>query len=255
MNSRRSLVSFGLLAYLFFLLWQLPAARSYSLAQRFLPAALAPLHLRELQGTWREGVARDGQWQALRVEEFQWRLKPWSLLAGQLAVAFKSRGPAGTLAATVSKGINSLAVEELESQLELAALAPLFLPGVKVEGVVVGQGGLRIRHGRLTAATGKLLWQEAGLAVLQPLSLGDLRADLSTGPEGVRVALADGGGPLQATGTALIQGDGQYSLTVSLAARQELLQKQLDTLAAWGKKLADDRLQFERNGVLPLLPL
>lgn len=256
MSTRRGLICLGLVAYLFFLLWQLPAALAFALLQGRMASTLAPLHFRELQGTWRQGVALDGHWRSLELPELRWQLKPWSLLSGQLSAQVGGRTGSGTLAATVSQGFTGFLLRDLEGEMGLAELAPfLSLPHLQLAGTLVSQGQLAIHHGRIVAAAGKLLWRQAAVTVLQPVALGDLEALLTTTSEGVQVALSDKGGPVQVEGTIIVQNDGHYSLTATVAARQAELQKQLDSIAAFGEKQKDGRVKFIWGGVMPLLTI
>lgn len=256
MTTRKGLIGFGLTSYLLFLLWQMPASLAFSLLQPRMPSAFSTLQFRELLGSWLQGEAHDGQWRTLGLQELRWQLKPLSLLTGQLVAQVGSKTTAGNLSATVSRGFTHFALRDLEGEVGVAEFAPLLsLPGVQLAGQLASQGQLAIRQGRIVSADGKLLWRQAVVTVMQPVALGDLEALLTTTPEGVRIALHDKGGPLQAEGTLLLQSDGQYSLTATVGARQPELQKQLDSIAAFGKKQEDGRLQFSWKGVLPVLTI
>ncbi len=257
MKSRKGLIVVALVAYAFFLLWYMPANRAFAFLHQGMATPLGPLKCSSLQGTWHHGVARNGQLGTLPLQEIQWQLKPWALLTGRLSVAVSVQAEQGVVTAVISKGLNTVSVQNMEGRLALPALRPLLATfGLQLEGSVSASlDQFAIRQGRITTARGSLVWNDAAIFSPQKAHLGTLLVELVTQKEGVKATLADSGGPLQAEGALLLENDGHYTTTTTLKGRTPEMEKQLDSMALFGKKQGDGALLFSFSGELEPLAL
>lgn len=257
MKSRIGLIILALAAYGFFLVWYVPADRAFAILHQGMATPVGPLKCSSLQGTWHQGVARNGQLGPLPLQEIHWQFKPWALLTGRLNAVVSVQAEQGGGAATISRGLNTVSVRDMEGSLVLTTLRSLLAPlGVQLDGrVSASLGHVAIRQGRVTTIQGSVVWHDAAMISPQKAQLGTLVVELVTLEDGVRATLADSGGPLQAEGSLLLQNDGHYTLTATLKGRTPEMGKQLDSLAFFGKKQGDGGLQFSFSGELPSLAI
>ncbi|MDA3969926.1 MAG: type II secretion system protein N [Desulfobulbaceae bacterium] len=257
MKSRTGLIILIIIAYGFFLAWYMPANRAFAILHQGVATPLGPLKFSNLQGTWHQGVARNGQLGPLDLQEIHWQFKPWALLTGRLSGVVSVQAEQGLVAATISKGLNTVSVRNMEGSLPLRALKPLLTPlGVQLDGrVSTSLDHIAISQGRVTTIRGNVVWHDGAIISPQRAQLGTLVVELVTLEDGVRATLADSGGPLRAAGSLLLQNDGHYTMTSTLKGRTPEMQKQLDDLAFFGKKQGAGRLQFSFSGELPPLEI
>ena len=250
MKSPKALLLIGLVAYAFFLLWQLPAEQALAL---LAPRGETGLQARTVEGSWHHGVGRDCSVWGLPLREIGWRFRPLALLSGRLSVTLRGKGDRSAIEATLSRGLTTLHIEALEGRMALAELTPLLSPlGLRLEGILAARlSGVEVREGRLSTAQGKVVWQEAAL---DPRTrLGTLVALISTTREGVKATVSDEGGPLRAEGVLRLAADGGYTMTLTLAARGPEAKELLDRLAPLGQRGDGGVLHLARQGQLPLL--
>jgi hypothetical protein len=256
MMSTKALLGLALTAYLFFLLWQLPA----QYAQPLLPMAEAPIAALPgpgVYGSWQQGGVGPCQVGPLRLTALEWRFKPWALITCRLASTLSLRTATSAMAATISRGWGTVAMMDVEGEWAAAEFASLLSPlGVSLGGVLSPTlERIVIRQGRIVEALGTLSWQGATMVLPWAVELGDLSLALSTSNAGVLATIKDTGGPLQIHGNMLLKADGSYTLAATLTARQPARQGDLDRIALLGQQQANGQLQLAYSGVMPLLPL
>lgn len=251
-ESKAILAALGV-AYACFLLWQLPAHEAATLLG---PQGGDLLQARALEGSWQHGVARDCTLWGLPVRAIEWRFRPLALLTGRLAVTLRVSNDASRLALTASRGPNTVVFDELIGRVALAEFTPLLeAVGLQLEGSLdVQLTGVVLREGRITAAQGALVWNEAGLvAPSRRTPLGRLVALVTTTKDGVKVSVNDEGGPLRTAGEFLLTADGGYTLTATVAAREAGGTEGLARLVSLGRQGEDGVVRFTGSGQLPLL--
>lgn len=258
MINRKGMIILAVVAYTFFLLWYAPAQRVFAFLANGVATPAGLLQCRNLQGTWHEGVALDGRLGGIQLKEFHWTFRPWGLLTGSLSAFISAKTEYGSVAALLSRGLRTLSLQELEASIDVAALKPLTAAtGFQLGGKVLGSmTNLTIRQGRITAAQGQWVWNDAAILSPQQNQLGTITVNLATSANETRATIGDKGGPLQLEGLFVLPADGRYSLTAKLAARQsEELKDLIASLAFLGKEEKDGLLHLSLSGVLPpLLP-
>lgn len=259
MMNRKGLIILAAVAYAFFLLWHAPAQRVFTFLENCVATPAGLLQCRNLEGSWREGVALDGQLGGVQFKELQWTFQPWNLFTGRLSAFISAQTEYGSVAALLNRGIRTLSLQELEASLDVATLTPLMAStGFQLGGkMLVSMTNLTIQQGRITAAQGSGEWHDAEITSPLQKQLGAITVDLTTSANNeTRATMGDKGGPLQLDGLAVLTGDGRYSLTAKLAARQsEELKELISDLAFLGKEDEDGLLHLALSGVLPpLLP-
>lgn len=205
----------GILAWLFFLVWRLPAAVAYDMAADSLGGKAQAVGI---EGTLWHGTARQLQYQGRALGAVDWQLSPWGLLLGRLGGAL--RLTQGDAYLQVDGGLpltgGEVTLASVEGRLPFATLQPhLTMLPIPLDGVV----SLKLEDiefdaaGRPLQASGRIVWSQAGVLAPQRLQFGDLQLTLSN-VEGGGIAgeLKDGGGPLQLQATLSLGADGAYRL-------------------------------------------
>lgn len=249
-------MAFGLLAYVAFLVLTFPAERVYAYwkSQAAAPAGFA---VGGITGSVWDGRADVVMIDGRRLEAVTWRLHPWALLTGKVAAdwSLKVADGFGRGDAAASLG-GTLSMDAVEARLPLAQLPGRMVATLRPTGTLnLNLRDVEWNGEALVSAQGRLVWSGAGVNLLQEMALGDLSLDLETTSDGeVKGVLADGGGPLQATGLLTLKADGSYDFTGSFAARGNE-PKLAQALRALGRQGPDGKVQVSQKGTLASLGL
>ncbi len=215
----------GIVAYLVFLLANVPAAWVGFALERSSRGGLA---LGDPAGTLWKGsgllALRSGG--AFRgIADFQWNCNPLSVLTGRLSVALSGIAPETRLRASVSVGAGSLRFKNVE----VDAPASLFEPAIPAAAFAKPDGRLRVLAdsfevgGTGLAGAATVEWLEAGMSGLQ--RLGDYRLQITGNGERAELKLATLRGDLR------VSGEGEWR-----AAQPRIVQLRGTVQAAAGRK-------------------
>lgn len=257
------LLAFGLLVYLAVLVFTFPAERAYAHWQAS-DQAVKGFALGGISGSVWSGKAAVAVVQGRRLEAVEWRLRPWALLSGQVALDWRVRLPGeadgGYGQGSTAFGLDgSIRIDQLEARLPAQQLAGLAQAGaVRPDGSVsINLHDVRWDGQSLVSAEGRVVWSGAGINIFKPLALGDLAVKLETTDEGVKGLISDGGGPLIAEGLFTVKADGQYQFSGSFGARSgaEGSQDLENALRSMGRPGADGKVRVNQSGTLAALGL
>jgi len=190
----------GMVAYLVFLLANVPAAWLGFALERSSRGALA---LGDPAGTLWKGsgllALRSGG--AFRgIADLEWRCNPLSVLTGRLSLALSGVAPETRLRASVSLGAGSLRLQNVEA----SAPAALLEPALPAAAFAKPDGRVRVLAdsfevgGAGVAGAATVEWLEAGMSGLR--RLGDYRLQVTGNGERAAVKLATLRGDLRFTG-------------------------------------------------------
>lgn len=214
----------GVLAYAAALVVLFPARHAYSLAQPHIAKA-APLTLHELGGSLWSGRAAGTTWRSTSLGTLQWDISPWALLSGKVAAEVRLQDREGQLTGRINVTRDGhVTLRDLDARLPAAHLM-LFNSGLPI--ATDGTIAVRLDEALLPpqgapALRGTVVWNRALLVAGQPLQLGDLRLVLQPGDGGgTRGTLSDAGGPLEISGTLVLDSNRSYRLDAKLRARPE----------------------------------
>lgn len=249
------LVLFGVLAYVAFLVLSFPADRVY----QFWKADAGkqqPIALSQISGSIWSGQAGQALINGQRLEGLSWTLQPWALGAGKVALSWGAKLADGFGEGQLAAGLQGeLEMGHLKARLPLSEISVRALQALQPKGTL----NLNLKHvawtgQTLSSAEGRLVWNGAGINILQDLEFGDLVLTLENTPDGVKGVLSDGGGPLQAEGVLTLSADGKYTFSGSFAARggDQALTNALRTL---GRPGADGKVKVSQSGTLAALGL
>ncbi len=254
MKSKVRYILFGVVAYAFFLIATVPASLVYSAIQtRIPPPYRATMH--GLEGTWRRGNAAAVEVRGFKIRDLQWQLRWSDLFTGRLGVDIAFKLQDGRFDGILAIGLGGQMLKSTRVNIPLAAVHTMIPDyGIQIGGTIEGAlNEFAIRDGRITTGEGTFVWRDAQTIVPQRVSLGDLKADMSTVKEGVKVILSDNGGPLQLDAILMLKPDGAYDFTGFLSARDSGQQPLKDSLALLGNPGNDGRIYVSQAGRLPLL--
>ena len=217
---------FGSGVYLFALLLTLPVRFAYQQIEQRVPAMAEVVQMEGLSGSVWDGSANELRIKGKRYGAIAWQLQPFHLLLGEAALDLRFSNEEGYLDGRVAISFGGrVTASDVEGRFhagQLMRLLPPFLPLVVDGQVVLNLREMRIEKGFPNVAEGVIVWSSAALTAPQALTLGDLRATLSSAEsEGITVALEDNGsGPLELSGGANLTADGEYQATIALLARE-----------------------------------
>lgn len=216
----------GVGAYLFFLVWQLPAAFVWAQFGPSLDRQLPRLEISGVQGRIWRGEIASLRYAGEELGSLSWRFSPWSLLVGELRLPLMLQRPQGYVETRLVAPLDlrRLTLLDTRGQLPASELQRHFpYYPVAIDGTIA----LNIPLVQVNSASaveqleGEVNWLGAEVLAPQAMRLGDLRAQLGVAQDGeVTARLADRGGPLSLDGTFGIRLDGGYRLSGSVAAAE-----------------------------------
>jgi general secretion pathway protein N len=234
--ARWSWLALGVGAYLAFTLSSFPASVAYGW---FVPPEVK---LAGLDGTLWSGRAAAGSVASLPLHDVRWRVRPWALLIGRLGADIEARLADGFVSARVSASPSRVRLSDVRGSTSLPTLrGALPVSGVQ-GGATLDLSNLEIANGRLVAVVGKLTLAKIEVTPFVPGSargfvpIGDYVVQfLESSAPGVNAKFNDTGGPLEASGTLVLDAALGYTLDGSIKPRPDAapeLVQGLDVIAA-----------------------
>jgi len=202
----------------------LPASQALPRAATLLQERGIAVSASGIDGTVWSGRLAEARVAGLSFGASEWTLSPWRLLLGEAGVDFRVSPAGGSLSGRARLGTDHVVLSGTEGDMPAGVLLQGISLPLPVE--VDGKVSLRIeqldwRAGEFGTATGTLLWRQAAIISPMPVRLGDLRVELTAGPNGTLTGkLSDGGGPLGISGDVSL-GKGNYRLDATLTARAD----------------------------------
>ena len=198
--------------------WTCPA----DLAYRWFGDRLAPLALRDLGGTLRQGRAGAVELLGRNFGVLEWRLEPVALLHGETIAHMTLTGDGIAATGLVDRGFDGqVSFRDVVVHMPARVAAPvLAIPALELLGTIeIDVAHARLRGLWLDEANGTAFWREAGVTGAAQARLGDLQLTFASSAGGAITGVVhDLGGPLQADGT-FTASLGRYDAQVRLAAR------------------------------------
>ncbi len=240
------LVAAGVAALVLALLVTMPARVAY---HWFAPPELK---LSGISGSIWNGRAAEGAAGGVYFADLAWQFRPASLLIGRAACAVSAHPAGGRLQADVAAGLggNSVLLSDLSAGLPLTVLSGV----VPLEGV---DGDLELDFARLrfddgfpTEAEGTLRIMNLVLRPISGRALGDYRAVLETGDDGITGTVEDVSGVLDLAGTAELRPDRFYRFSGRVAATPDAPSALVQQLQYLGSADAQGRREFGFEGTL-----
>ena len=192
------------------------------MALDFVGGRLGPVQLGEVSGSLWKGQANPASINGEPIGALGWTLKPLALLGGRIEADVTLAGDTYNGEGNVSvQRDRSIRVRDLGLRFPANKLQPaLDIPALVLRGEVqVDVDTAEVKAGFPSGVKGRAAWKNASVAGSAEAQFGDVTTEFASTPEGgIGGTIADGGGPLQASGTysASLMG---YEADVSLRAR------------------------------------
>ncbi len=246
-----SAVILGVVGYLFFLIYSLPAQQVVG----WLGDSQATAGLRILgpSGTAWTGNARNVFYRNRPLGELSWSFRPGYLLLGKLAYAFELKDTGQQASGTLLTGFGGhLRVEDLEALVLASRLPELLQQGqVQIGGKVrASQLALSLDGNQITAADGIVEWLDGNLQSPLNLSIGDLRAELATDPDNGEITgqIRDLKGTIAVQAEVRLKADGNFQVDGKLKPGENADPGLTGALQAVGRQQSDGTIVVKYSG-------
>ena len=244
-------VTLGVVGYLAFLLISLPAQQ---VVGWIADSGAAPgLRLEGPSGTAWEGKARNLIYRNRPLGELAWNFRPGYLLLGKLAYAFELKDSGQQASGTLLAGVGGdYRLEELDALLLASRLPELLQQNqVRVGGKVSAkQLALSFEENQVTAAEGTVEWLDGSLQSPLNLSIGDLRAELTTDPDSGDITgqVRDIKGAIGVQAEVRLKADGNFQLDGKLKPGDDADPGLTGALQAVGRQQSDGTILVKYSG-------
>lgn len=222
MPTRWSWIALGAGAYLAFLLATFPASAAY---RWFAPPEL---RMSGVAGTVWSGSASLASMNGLPLRDLRWNLSAWPLLLGRAHAVFETRLEDGFVRGESVATVSYIALRNLQVSTRLQTLAAL-LPVQDTRGAVsLDVTSLVIEDGWPVELVGLARAAQIEVAPLFPtqngglILLGSYEVEFAPTDSGrISGRVRDSGGPLEVSGTVMVDADRSYVLEGVVRPRSE----------------------------------
>lgn len=245
MSGKKRLVVLGTATFLLGVILLFPARVAYH--------AFAPdtFRLAGISGTIWNGSATEGEASGIYLRNIDWSFRPAMLLTGKLAFDTRFDPAGGFMQAGVAAGLGgALTLTDVEGALSIAALQSA-MPAPGIDGNVrLLFSRINIENGLPTAADGSI--DVVGLVArgLAPMPIGDFRAELTSGDDGITGSVEDTAGMLDIAGVLRLTPDRSYSLTGLVAPTASTPETVINQLRFLGSANQRGQREFRFEGQL-----
>lgn len=241
----KRLVVLGTATFLVGVVLLFPARVAYHL---FAPDSF---RLTGISGTIWSGRAAEGQAAGVYLSNMEWSFRPAMLLTGKLAFDTRFDPAGGFMEAGIAAGLGgNVTLTDVEGALSIAALQSV-MPAQGIEGNVrLLFSRISLENGLPTAAEGSI--EVVGLVArgLASIPIGDFRADLQTGDDGITGSVEDTAGMLDIAGVLRLTPERSYSLTGLVAPTASTPESVVNQLRFLGSANERGQREFRFEGQL-----
>jgi len=210
MKNRFLLVVVGLLCFLLFTLVKLPASIVYQLAGQDIQG----FEMRNIEGSVWSGQAGSLRLLGQEFQQAHWTLNPAALLLGNMSLNIEVKDREYPVKGKVIMGFNGdMEAQDLKGTLPASLLNQIpVLAFIQVSGnMIVDLDSLLYTDKELQDAQGKLMLEQGFLQQPVQTELGNIRMNLETRPEGIKVKIKDQQAPIGIDGDLLLNPGHKFS--------------------------------------------
>ena len=242
----------GLIAYLFFTLGNVPAAKVIPLIESATPI---PAKLYGVYGSlWNGGADKAIIKGQPPVEDLQWSINPASLLlahvSGEAKASIKQQNIIGNF--SISPG-GTVSASDVRARIDAAVLQELVsLPVGELGGTFnINIQSLEFNAEGFPDVTADIKWKNAQLTLLETVKLGDINLSLKPGEQDQLLAKIN-----NKKGELSIQGDGEvnhkkmYAINVSITPQDTASDNVKQSLKMFTRRQANGSYLLKRKGNL-----
>jgi general secretion pathway protein N len=242
------LLVLGIVCYLVFAIWTLPA----SVLIRFLPA---DIHLDGVHGSAWRGTASVVQVDSTMLGEARWTLHPLALFLAQLKADVNVKRSDGFAQGLIAASAKQIKLTDVAGSMPLTALPPQVVPGGWTGTLNLRISSAEIANGWPTSLTGSVEVLQLTGPARSPTNLGSYKVTFPApnAPANASTlvgAIADVGGPLQIAGTLQLKSDRSYVIDGMIAPRPDAPRDVQAALQFLGAADAQGRRPFSLSGTL-----
>jgi len=223
--NNKLVIVIALLVFIIFFVMQFPARHAYAL----LVDPGSDIQLYEPEGTLWHGKAKALAFNNQHFQNFEWQLKPWSIVLGRLNVSWSFDNGEAYGNGTVGLGLGrSIKLSSVKANLPGAMVQP-YLSHVPAKlGGVFNVDIDELYYDAATADTtatlrsikGQIIWHHAAMTVLNELALGEFQLNMTTDESGIVGLLKEiENSDLLAEGRLFLTTDKNYKIDATLAVR------------------------------------
>jgi general secretion pathway protein N len=249
----RRLIYLGIISYLVFLLYALPASFLTRYILPSIPSARA-VSLQGVHGSVWKGQASNARISNFSLGKLQWDLRAWGLLLGKLRVHLKFNQDGTSGAGLIDIGMGgSLSAQDVNLQFPAESLMPLLYGfPISIAGELRGNfKTIDIEPGEVMQMQGRVVWQGAALRAPQNVDMGDILITLEPFNRGSKILIKDQGhGPIETEINIVTKGTGDYRMNGWLKARDSSQQHITETLRLIGRADNSGKVWVGYNGKL-----
>lgn len=236
----------GIVSYLFFLLYTLPAQQVIGWVNDDAVA------FQGVNGSVWSGDASQVSYQRKPLGRLTWHFLPSRLLLGKLGYEIELKAGGQQLQGNLLMGTGSLSLQDVEALL-LAAQLPEWMQQrqLQIGGKVrLQQLDLTLSEGLLTAAEGTVQWLDGSLQSPLNLTIGDLQAELSTDEANgdIQAQIHDLKGSIGLQGEMRLKPDGNFQFDGRLKPGDQTDPGLSGALQAIGRKQPDGSIKLKYAG-------
>lgn len=218
-NLKKTLI-LGAVLYLLTLVWTLPAAVVWKQLEQRMPV---PVTLHGLTGTLWSGHVGQLEVDGINQGQLRWAWRPSGLLRGRLGLDLLWQPRNGRVNAELQAGLGTVSLRNIRGSLDASSMAiihnaPFALGGnwlLDIPELVLSD------FDSVTAASGRLVWQDAAGGLPQAMSFGHLSASLTDADGWLVLGLQDQDGPLGLRGDARWRPGQALRINAQLQARAD----------------------------------
>ncbi len=217
-----------------------------------------PIVLEGVNGSVWSGSAAQAYVSNQQVEKLKWHFKPVQLLLGNAELALDFSMQDGYGKGSVGYSVfGSIYADNIEAWLPSALILPIFNLGSLQPGgaLAINLTELKIKDHTVSTALGSLVWQDAEITILKPMTLGSLQIQLEPTDEGIKGVISDMGGPLQAEGLLTLTRDGKYDFNAEIAVRDPQQRDLANAIRSLGRQDSTGKVKLKQSGDLASLGL
>jgi general secretion pathway protein N len=242
------LLVLGIVSYLVFAVWTLPA----SVLTRWLPPAV---HLDGVHGTAWRGTAAVVEVDSAMLGEARWTLHPLALFLAQLKADVNLKRTDGFAQGLVTASAKQIKLTDVAGSLPLSALPPQIVPGGWMGTMNLRLSSVQIAQGWPTSLNGTVEILQLTGPARSPTNIGSYKVtfpapNAPSDASALVGAITDVGGPIQISGTLQLKPDRTYLIDGSIAARPDAPRDVQSALQFLGAPDAQGRRPFSLSGTL-----
>ncbi|MES9939625.1 MAG: type II secretion system protein N [Candidatus Thiodiazotropha sp. 6PLUC2] len=210
----RSYLLIGVVAYLLFVLIELPA--QHVLGWATAGTKQPPFTYGTIKGSLWRGKMEAVTVHGIPVDKLKWRFTPTELIFGNIGFDIIVNHAGQELEGNIAIGSgDQIQIEDISGEIPASMIPPMIdLSQIGVGGnVSLDVQQLTLTKNQITAVEGEIQWLDSSLKGPFALKVGDLKADLSTGQKGeVKARIKDLGGATSVDGELSLTTDGNFQV-------------------------------------------